>query len=411
MARFRSRESTTHNDIELLQSLSMYPGTHYRENGNVIYSQNVPVTVDGAFSEDQVRPRIPFQDNYLELVKEHRTFIRASGEVEHNKRLNFIDAEGTEFFLTDMDYYRYYGPTHHNYYDDSIDDDEFITAACAGTNPSRAEFDAAIFLGELRDVPSLLKNAAGTLKKAGANEYLKFEYGWKPLVRDTQKLLHVMDKLDRRMQTLQRLSDNGAVRRRYDPPSGRTRQTIPFTRATGVSPFPVNGIDFWVETDVSIHRWADVIWEATPLEGAPSMDLGMRRRAQQALLGGTVDGSTIWNLMPWSWLLDWNSNMSEYISAHRNTVGAKVRSVTLMKTVTLLSNGYLAPITDSYVGYVDSSFNSTIGRTVTTIKSRRPNQKPSAEIRRDLMPILGSNTKTSILGALSMQRLRRMRTW
>lgn len=38
-------------------------------------------------------------------------------------------------------------------------------------------------------------------------------------------------------------------------------------------------------------------------------------------LGGTVDLATLWELLPWSWLIDWFSNVGAFLAARRNILG------------------------------------------------------------------------------------------
>jgi len=44
-----------------------------------------------------------------------------------------------------------------------------------------------------------------------------------------------------------------------------------------------------------------------------------------------LDFATLWEAMPWSWLIDWGSNVGDYLKAHRNIVPAELQSVSLME--------------------------------------------------------------------------------
>lgn len=49
----------------------------------------------------------------------------------------------------------------------------------------------------------------------------------------------------------------------------------------------------------------------------------MRNLARDAVLGLTLDASTAWEKIPWSWLVDYFSNIGKYLAAHRNIVPAQ----------------------------------------------------------------------------------------
>lgn len=60
--------------------------------------------------------------------------------------------------------------------------------------------------------------------------------------------------------------------------------------------------------------------------------------ARRAVLGLTIDASTLWNAMPWSWLIDWYSNMGDFFEANRNIVPVQPGNVTIMSQTSTISN-------------------------------------------------------------------------
>jgi hypothetical protein len=44
----------------------------------------------------------------------------------------------------------------------------------------------------------------------------------------------------------------------------------------------------------------------------------------------TIDFSTGWELMPWSWLIDWGSNIGAFFAANRNIIPAVLSSTRLI---------------------------------------------------------------------------------
>lgn len=294
------------------------------------------------------------------------------------------------------------------------DDIEFVTRAAAETNPSASEFDVPIFVAELRDVPSLLKNVGSKLSKYGASEYLKYQYGWKPFVRDVQNLVKGVDKLDRIFNNVKRLRSGDILRRRYGLPSS-TR--VPFSErytAESISNTPWGDWGIRLEDNVAIdgyiERWCVLRYQAEAPEGLPDSASGQLALAKKIAYGMTIDGSTAWELMPWSWLLDWCTNTSEYIRSQRNTLGVKVVDSTLMRhtvakaTVTPSWSKQLDPLNF----YSMSGFAAMPGEARIELKERFVGVKPQAVSTGEVSLIKGDFTKQSILGALALQRLRRL---
>jgi len=93
---------------------------------------------------------------------------------------------------------------------------------------------------------------------------------------------------------------------------------------------------------ISAHvRWI-------PNEDANHLSPGeMSLLAQRAVLGYTngigIDLSTLWEVIPWSWLIDWCSDVGSYLSAKRNIIPATLQGVYIMEeTVTRWTTPRLA---------------------------------------------------------------------
>lgn len=293
--------------------------------------------------------------------------------------------------------------------DRAMSDEELFTQFCAETNPSAAAFDAAVFAAELRDVPGLLRSAGDRMSKFGANEYLKYQYGWVPLASDMKKMLHAYDNLAKRLKNVERLATSHSVKRR-----SRVAEDSSFgTNYSDNHPHYLRSVHEWRYVT---RRWAVVEWIPHKAKNILSDVLPLTRnltplnRAKQALYGGVVDGSTLWEAMPWSWLLDWGSNASEYLKAKRNIVGAEVGYNSCLMSSTSYQRQSQFVLGDVPVG-VNATFRnleSGIGYEVEKTKSRRVGMKPTI-VAADALDLIGKSAfKQSILGALAVQRLRRL---
>jgi hypothetical protein len=98
-----------------------------------------------------------------------------------------------------------------------------------------------------------------------------------------------------------------------------------------------------------------------------------------------VDFSTAWNAMPWSWLVDWSSNIGDILIARRNIVGASPGPVQLMTQTT--TTGELIPT--SYVNYVSKGHWKEVSKTRRTVVNVPVDvQLPILNVRQ--LSILGS---------------------
>lgn len=284
---------------------------------------------------------------------------------------------------------------------------QFATAAAAGVNPSAAKFDAAIFLGELRDLPSLFKSTFSGIMKAGAGEYLKYQYGWKPLIKDLRNYFRVVNIVDKRLRTLERLKKDSLLRLPYRTKDHEVlRQSFTSERRgdfTAISHIPV----YSHHTECVTERWGIVEFVPEIPRNLVSLPADTDLKAiNRALYGGVVDGNTLWQLMPWSWLYDWNHNVSDFLESQRNVVGAKVSKVLIMETVRLQSTATLVNWQEGgdVVPYPVAS--SLPAFSAETRKSRFTEYKPAVVSTGGLDLLVGSDFKTSILTALAIQRLK-----
>lgn len=291
--------------------------------------------------------------------------------------------------------------------DVSLSDVEFVTKAVANTNLSAPKVQTAALLAEMRDLPGLFKSVGANMSKYGANEYLKFQYGWRPLVSDLRKLITTLDKVDNQLKGLNRLNKVGVLRRRYEPPGAtetiRDFKTIELT--TDLIPAGGGALAISVSTEMLVRRWAVTEWTAvSPSNLLPSIGKSQLDKVRFAAFGANIDGPTMWQIMPWSWLIDWSTNMSEYISSQNNVVGAKCDNVILMKTTELISTAYPVPYYDFSDG--THSMTSSPGRKRTILKERILDIEPAAVQTGEYRSILGDSFKVSILGALAIQRFK-----
>lgn len=214
----------------------------------------------------------------------------------------------------------------------------FIKRARPG-NPSVGLFQ---FVGELSRIPTLPRLRHLGLKSfrdLGEN-YLNYEFGWKPFVKDLVDMYSTQRKLEK---TLQKLRDNnGLVVRRREKRKTSTVMNVqcegslsaPFghlgdTAKGGNSllegyyvggPTGCADLDLYLFTGQCDYNYSVydtfTTWNCGNF-GYYVPDIGSSQwteRAKSALFGVNPTPNQLWELLPWSWLIDWFSNVGDILS-------------------------------------------------------------------------------------------------
>lgn len=250
----------------------------------------------------------------------------------------------------------------------------------AKTNPSRPVVDLPIAVYELRELPSLLRREGGGWIRRLASLNLKYHFGIKPLVNDIVNLLNFSDEVDKRQKELDALHNGGLRRRRNlwsGAITGSTNRTVH------------SGEKFLIHCQNSVATrarvWGFTTWKP---DGTRLMKGDQRALARQAVLGLTIDFATAWNAIPWTWLIDWCSNVGDVLIANRNIVGAVHGPIQIME---LIESTAICTIDHPAVQKASWELVTKTRRTVTNVPI-------SAQL-----PIL-SLRQLSILGSIGVTR-------
>lgn len=146
------------------------------------------------------------------------------------------------------------------------------------------------------------------LSKDVPNEYLSYHFGWKQLWRDLNDLLALPEKASKKVNFL--MSRSGK------PTTLRSKRIIPSVTGTGVSGFEYQQTadDYWLETNSRIERNSEVrlvvnrTWDFPPINSAE-----FKRHVFAERTGVQPRITDVYNLIPWTWLLDWFTGLGNYI--------------------------------------------------------------------------------------------------
>lgn len=191
---------------------------------------------------------------------------------------------------------------------------------CAPTVPAS---DTLVAIGEIarEGIPSMV---GSTLKKdvkryqSYGDEYLNYQFGWAPFVRDLRKLSKAVYESD---DIVKRLTEGSGkhTRRRYSFPSKESTSTwegaglINPPLPTGYLQSKSNRIE---TTRTESRTWfSGAFTYHANLRGSSSWERveAAANRARH-LYGIKLTPDVMWSLMPWSWLVDWQTNIGDVIS-------------------------------------------------------------------------------------------------
>lgn len=206
-----------------------------------------------------------------------------------------------------------------------------LNTALARTNPGRATVSIPVFVGELRDLPKMLRQAGSILGdihrpnspfsrpppqgEDPGGWYLGYQFGWAPLIRDLRRMLQFERLVKQKLDELERLYSGNGLKRRINL-SSRTE--------TSQGDFTVESLVATVRAHRTIkttkRRWATVRWKPVSVPSFKT-DEGMRRLAQRLAFGmNGANAADIWDLVPWTWLIDWFSGFGDYISSNSGSL-------------------------------------------------------------------------------------------
>lgn len=200
--------------------------------------------------------------------------------------------------------------------------------------PGKATADAGVFLGEIREVPRMLMTTAkgfrdayvslfgripkGKIRKA-ADHWLNTQFGWLPFLSDLRKFHKTYVKSDEMLMQIVR-DNNQWVKRGGSVLSSSSSSVWASSSTTNKSYPDFSGVAaMWKETPnkfgsytIEVVNSQKVWFEARFKYYIPKIEsVTWKKRAIQELYGLSVNPALIWELTPWSWLVDWCSNVGD----------------------------------------------------------------------------------------------------
>lgn len=205
---------------------------------------------------------------------------------------------------------------------------DLAVKAAARTSPSRPYIDVPVEALQLGDLLRAAYHFGEPIVRQIAKGNLHLQFNVLPIIEDVKKILDFSDQVERRIKELERLRGPKGLRRTI-PLGGLGEFSADSTWSQAVQTQ-----DAYIVVGAKGHTvqqfGAHVRWK-------PTMDLSylqpgrMRLLARNAVLGETFDLASIWQLIPWTWLIDWCVSIGDYFKANRNIIPAELDSLTITR--------------------------------------------------------------------------------
>lgn len=247
------------------------------------------------------------------------------------------------------------------------------TTAISRTIPTDPSVSVAQTVGELKEGLPSIPGAAlkrHNIKGIG-DEYLNFQFGILPLISDFKGYQKTHAEAEKILNQWQR--DSGrVVRRRYTFPDEISETTTtksgayPYGSGTSPNSALVRAGVLTTTTRVVRETW----FTGSYMYHIPKYEEQWRNKAKEydRLYGLRPNASTAWELMPWSWLIDWKTN-----------AGDVVKNITALgRDGLVLTRGYIMCYTRTTTTYTWKGQVSTRAITVP------PNTIPNTNVWKEL---------------------------
>ncbi len=227
-------------------------------------------------------------------------------------------------------------------------DNHLFLQGKAQGNPNRPSVDLPVFLFELRDIPGMIKDWGDDIKRAGrisggqyltespaavAKRYVEYQFGIKPVIDDVKKMLDFQKSVERKLKAVENLSKRGVEN------SNNTVYEDERTTHEGVSLLSALYMESrTARTKTTINRkyWTSTRWEATG--DIPRTSEDKYQLAVRLAYGLDISFATMWEAMPWSWLIDWFSDIGLAMQQTRGTIPVRAARQCLMKKTWISMN-------------------------------------------------------------------------
>lgn len=215
-------------------------------------------------------------------------------------------------------------------------DEELVAKLLADTNPFRYEVSVPVMILELVEAATLLKLAQSNFLTLVGSQHLNYTFGWKPTIADIKTLSKITRSIESRIREFNSLVKKGGLRRKISLASGSKSKDEPWV------PLYSNGwTSAWTQPHTSWKSkvWGSVRWKPNRTSPIDVTSLANFNEACKIVLDLKVpDASTIWEAIPFSWLVDYFLNVGDTLQAVENLDTVIPYDICIMRERTIVTS-------------------------------------------------------------------------
>jgi hypothetical protein len=273
---------------------------------------------------------------------------------------------------------------------------------------SKAFKDLYNALSKSHDLRQLIFAGKGAIK-AIPNEYLSYNFGWRQTFKDIKDLLELPAKLGKKYDFL--------IRRAGKPTTFRSKRSFESSTIPSVAGFDydTSPIEYGVAVDTRLERTTELrlVINAT-FDFPPPNPVRFNSIPFWDRIGAVPRPTDIYNLVPWTWLVDWFTGFGNYVEQIDNI--ARDTALINWGMITAHTDGKLVTTFKSKTDERATTTEDFVGSSevLTTINWNHTSQLVyECQIRKDVAALLDVNTtaapklstyQQSIIGSILSQR-------
>lgn len=333
---------------------------------------------------------------------------------EPTHRMDILQAKNgprysTVVIASEPDRYQFDFTWNGNFDPTGFDADQFGAEAWDRARPAQPSFSLLNSIYELKEWPQTVKPQILKYRntRAWGDYYLAVNFGWIPLLSDIRQFTHNMFTYHEQLDQL--LRDEGKPVRRQFPLTNHS-----FTIGEG----PVRGQSYGAfQSGMITSAFASVPFFEDTLEYGSNVwfsgqfryhlpsgprDWNWKRAMYFRIMAGTPSPATVWNAIPWTWLVDYFSNIGHIINNLDDGLAENLAAdyAFLMQRKHIIYKRVSTGVFNTFGGGTESALATT--RIVKDYKERTI-VNPFGPSLNSLDSLSGK--QLSILGALGMSNL------
>jgi hypothetical protein len=252
---------------------------------------------------------------------------------------------------------------------------DYVNKALSRRNPNRPKTDFVVSALELREFPRMIKHVGDALTSGlsipsvvsfGGSAPISWTFGWEPLINDLKQLFNIAKAVEEKAKMLKKLKSR-VVTERFQ---------LDDREATDLGSWREAGGNFYrLKKVTKLKAWCQKKHTITPNPLDRFISSGDSQVFANNLEGTDEAIITVWNALPWSWLLDYFVGISDFLEATGNRIpGYQVTELCIMRS---LETQYSFDIGDQHPDWNAATLEPLKGKRIT--KSRFPLLDPNPQ--------------------------------